>query len=366
VVPPYPILLMARALDVGGTERQLAEIAMSLDRSRFSPHVGCFRPEGMRWQELQRAGVPLFHIPVTTFRAPSTLCAVARLGGYLRERSIQLVHTFDPPANLFGVPAARFLRVPVVLSSQRSFRSLRSAGSRRLLRLTDMIADGIVVNCRAVKSSLIEEDKAPAERIHLCYNGIDPSGFHPRRPARGASYPLVIAYLGVLRPEKSLGTLLEAFRQLTPADRALHLRIVGSGPSADALERQALTLGLGARCSFHPFTDQVGDVLREVDIFVLPSVSEALSNSLMEAMACGCAVVASRIGGNPELVTHGETGLLFEPGNSTDLAVSLRLLIADDSLRQHLGRNAAERIRLHFSLRDSAETMADIYERYLA
>jgi glycosyltransferase involved in cell wall biosynthesis len=357
---------MVRALDAGGTERQLAELAMSLDRSRFYPHVGCFRPGGMRWQELQSAGVPLFHIPVTSFRAPSTLLAVAMLGGYLRERRIQLVHTFDPPANLFGVPAARLLRIPVVLSSQRSFRSLRSAGSRRLLRLTDTIADGIVVNCRAVKSSLIEEEKVPAGRIHLCHNGIDPNRFHARRPARDADCPLVIAYLGVVRPEKSLGTLLEAFQQLTPADRTLQLRIVGSGPSAAALAQQALALGLGARCSFHPFTNQVDDVLREVDIFVLPSVSEALSNSLMEAMACGCAVVASRVGGNPELVTHGETGLLFEPGDSADLAAGLRLLIADDSLRQHLGRNAAERINLHFSLRDSAAEMAGIYERYLA
>jgi len=155
-----------------------------------------------------------------------------------------------------------------------------------------------------------------AGRIHLCYNGIAPSRFHARRPARGGC-PLVIAYLGVLRPEKSLGTLLEAFRQLAPADRALQLRIVGSSPSADTLPQQALARD-SARCSFHPFTAEVADVLREVDTFVLPSVSEALSNSLMEAMICGIAVAASRVGGNTELVTHGETGLLFEPGVSAD------------------------------------------------
>jgi glycosyltransferase involved in cell wall biosynthesis len=365
MMPPYPVLLMVQALDAGGTERQLTELALALDRSRFSPHVACFRVGGMRWHELQRAGIPMLHIPVTSLASFATMRTIPILAAYLREHRIQLVHTFDMPANLYGVPAARFLRAPIVLSSQRSFRSLRAGVLRDLMRLTDRLVDGVVVNCRAVQRNLTEEDKVPAGQIHLCYNGIDAIRFQPRRPDFRVG-PLVIGFIGVLRREKGLSTLLQAFSQLSPAEGSAELSLIGWGPSERALAEEACALGLGSRVAFHPAISNVEEALREIDIFVLPSYSEALSNSLMEAMACGCAVVASRVGGNSELVTHDETGLLFEAGNSGELAACLRRLIGDEQLRRRLGRQASERIRGGFGVTDSARRMGAIYEGHLS
>ena len=117
----------------------------------------------------------------------------------------------------------------------------------------------------------------------------------------------------------------------------MKLAIVGSGPCLADLQDRARALGILSDCVFEPATPRVADWLRAMDIFVLPSLSEALSNSLMEAMACGCSVAASRVGGNPELVAHGETGMLFEPRDTAGLAEILRLLVAIAALRSGVG-----------------------------
>src|SRR5205085_7734462 len=111
---PTPILLLIRQLDFGGTERQLTEAAKSLDRSRFIPHVGCFSPDGERGDELRAANIPLVQFRVRSFYAPSTLAAGYQLVRYVHQHRIRLVHTFDVPGTLFGVPASRMARVPVV------------------------------------------------------------------------------------------------------------------------------------------------------------------------------------------------------------------------------------------------------------
>ncbi|HKY20060.1 MAG TPA: glycosyltransferase [Vicinamibacterales bacterium] len=363
-----PVLLMVRELNLGGSERQLAEIAQALDRDRFEPHVGCFRPNGIRADDLKGAGVPVVEFPVRSFRQVSVISAARQLGAYIRQHGIRLVHTFDVPANLFGVPAARALSKAIVISSQRAHRDLTPGLTRGLLRLTDRMVDGIVVNCDAVRRQLIDEDRVQPSLIHLCYNGIDTDEFSPgqaTRPEALRDASSVIGIVCALRPEKDLHTLLQAFAHVRGIDSRLKLAIVGSGPSLNELLATADRLGISDRCLFEPATTRVADWLRSIDVFVLPSRSEALSNSLMEAMACGCAVVASRVGGNVELVQDGRTGLLFESGNADELSLALRRLIENQDLRSQLGDAAAREMREAFSLQRSAGRMAEIYSALL-
>jgi L-malate glycosyltransferase len=356
------VLLLTRSLGLGGTERQLAEIARALDRAAFRPHVGCFYAEGFRAEELRAAGVPVVRFPVTSFIGPSVISGLAAMWRYLREHSIRLVHTFDVPLNLFGVPAARLFRVPRVLSSQRAHRALTPGIRRRLLRLTDRMVDGIVVNSEALQRELIEADRVPPRLIHLCYNGIDAAFFEShRRPGAGS---IVIGVICALRPEKSVETLLEAFARLNVPQTTARLRIIGSGPSLPSLEQLARKL-LDDRCTFEPATNNVPAALEGIDIFVLPSLSEALSNSLMEAMASGCCVVASKAGGNPELVTDQQTGLLFPPGDSAALAACLDLLLRNATLRTRLAAAGAERMRTEFTVERAARRMGEIYGEVL-
>ena len=363
---PVPVLLMVRELSLGGSERQMAEIAKALDRSRFTPHVGCFRPQGMRADDLRAADVPIVHFPVPSL---ASVEGALRMGAYIREQGIRLVHTFDTPANLYGVPAARLAGPVVVVSSQRVDRSLWPAVYRHGMRITDRLVDGIVVNCEFLRRHLRDEERVPAGLIHLCYNGVDTSLFQTVRGARPEALraaPLVVGVVCGLRPEKGLDTLLEAFATVRGLVPGMKLAIVGSGSCLAALQQRARALGVWPDCIFEPATPRVADWLHAIDIFVLPSLSEALSNALMEAMACGCCIAASRVGGNPELVAHGETGMLFEPRDAAGLAGVLRLLVRDPVRRGELASHAARLIHSRFSLAAAAGRMAEIYSALLA
>ena len=366
---PVPVMLMVRELGLGGSERQLTEIALRLNRSRFEPHVGCFHPAGFRGEELARAGVPVERFPVRSFLHPSSLTAAVHLGRYVERHRIQLVHSFDTPMNLFGVVSARAFQTRVVLSSQRANRELASRVERHLLRLTDSMVDGIVVNCEAVCKHLVQDEGVPAGRIHVCHNGIDTGRFNPGqrvRPVEMNEAGVVIGVVCALRPEKGLRLLVEAFQKVRGGAAKPKLVVVGDGPSGPELKALCRQLGQNEDCQFVPATERVAGWLRAIDIFVLPSLSEALSNSLMEAMACGCAAIASRVGGNGELVRDGQTGLLFECGDSGDLARRIEELIENPELRRTLAGQGARFIRENFSLDRAAFRMGEIYAEALS
>ena len=360
-------MLMARELGPGGTERQLTELARSLDPSHFEVHVGCFK-EGIRAEELRRHGLPILRLQITSFKERSAFNGVRHLISYLRKHKIQLVHTFDYPLNCFGVPVARAARVPVVLSSQRADRRLIPRSYLKVLRVTDRLVSGIIVNSQAVWSEMVGTEHLPPSLLHLCYNGIDTGHFHVegrRRVSILADSSLVIGVVCVLRPEKDVATLIEAFARLAAQYRNVRLAVIGSGPELARLESLAQELRISYRCIFQPAVSDVASWLRSIDIFVLPSVSEAFSNSLMEAMACGCACIASRTGGNPELIRDEETGLLFEPGDSRDLAEKLCRVLGDAGLRSRLAQAGTRAILDGFSLAASAKRMQEIYTGYL-
>ncbi len=359
---------MARELDLGGSERQLTVIAKALDRSRFEPLVGCFRPAGLRGRELAAAGVGIVHFPVYSFASPQAATGAWKLARFIRQHRIDLVHTFDYPLTVFAIPVGRLCTQSALVSSQRSHRELIPARYRGLVRATDRLAHAIVVNCEFVRRHLEDDEGVSSSRIRLCYNGIDFEEFRAREGSRPSPLPpdtLVIGVVCALRPEKNLAVLLNAFARLRRVDARLKLTIVGSGPSLASLEGQAAEIGILADCVFAPATDRVAEWLRAIDIFVLPSRTEALSNSLMEAMACGCCAVASNVGGNPELVRNGETGLLFEPDDIAGLTARLELLIGNDLLRRRLAEAGAQWIRERFSIRSAAGRMAEIYEELL-
>lgn len=165
----------------------------------------------------------------------------------------------------------------------------------------------------------------------------------------------------MLRPEKDLATLIQAFALVRGRLARMKLVIVGSGPERERLQQRAREAGVAEDCVWQPATADIAGWLRNFDIFVLPSRSEAFPNSVMEAMACQCAVVASDVGGVPELVQAGATGLLFGPGSPAALAAALRRLIENPQLRQTLAAAGERFVREHLSRQTAAERMAEIY-----
>ena len=352
------ILLLSYCLDLGGSERQLTEVAKALDPARYDVRVGVLVSGGLRAAELTAAGIPIVTFPMRSFFSAAAVAQGIRLAGYIRSQRIDLVHAFDVPMDIFGVPAARLGAGAVVLASQRAHRSLTVGPRLRVLRWTDRISDAIVVNCEYIHRHLVEDEHVPAARIRLCYNGLDTARFSfCERPVRER---LTIGVVCALRPEKDVELLLRAFDRVR-AEIPSRLLIVGSGPMLEALKQLA-----GKDVEFVPTTKDVARWMHDIDIFVLPSKTEALSNSLMEAMSCGCAVVASDVGGNPELVGRGERGLLFAPGDIDGLTSALMTLLRDVDLRRRFGVAARAFVEANLTIQASVARMAGIYEEFLS
>ena len=366
---PVPVLLACHQLNIGGSERQLAETARALDRSRFEPHVAVFHAHGVRMDELKRSGVPVLALPVRSFRNFTAITGARILRRYVREHSIRLIHSFDVPLNIFTAFSFAFGNRPVMLTSQRGHRRLGGNFYHRLSRVADRLTDGIVVNCDYMRRHLIDEEAVRPGLIDLCYNGVDTVQFSPgaadRPPSLSGAAPL-IGTVCALRPEKDLPTLLGAFAAVHAVSPNARLVVIGSGPEHAALLQIAPTLGIADAIIFQPTTSDVVSWLRMLDIFVLPSREEALSNAIIEAMACGACVVASNVGGNPELVgSNGERGQLFSVGDQQQLAARLLHLAGDAEARRRLadaGRQWAVRV---LAMPVAAERMAAIYDKYL-
>ena len=361
---PRRILLLAYQLGIGGSERQLTEVAKSLDPARFEPHVGCLHRDGIRGDELNALGVPIVSFDVRSFASLHAVTEGLRLTRLLRRRKFDLVHAFDVPMNVFAVPCAKLAGTPVVLSSQRAHRDLTSSLYRRALRLTDSLVDGIVVNCEYMRRHLADDEKVAPGKIHLCYNGVDTAVFRPSEAAAARDAgSLTIGVVCSLRPEKGLPTLLHAFTLLQPQYPGARLLLVGGGPLEAELQQLANDLGIAHNTRFVPTQSNVADWLRQIDIFVLPSLSEALSNALMEAMACGCACVASNVGGNPELLGDGR-GLLFESGDVHQLLQHVQALAGDEALRGRLRSSALRWVSDRFTREASVKRMTQIYDSF--
>ena len=184
----------------------------------------------------------------------------------------------------------------------------------RLLRITDKVVDGIVVNCEAIRRHLIIDEGLAADHIHLCYNGLDTAAFFPAPGPRPAIFDGASAVIGTVAssvPRRVFRRYSKLLRRVRLERPGIRLLVVGSGPSGSSWTISRVRSGVAADVHFEPATPDVARWLNATDIFVLPSFSEALSNSLMEAMACGVASVASRVGGSPD--SYGKEKRVFVP-----------------------------------------------------
>jgi glycosyltransferase involved in cell wall biosynthesis len=270
---------------------------------------------------------------------------------------------------VFSFPVAKAAGIGVVLISQRSDRSLVPQPYRTALRMMDHLVDGIVVDSQSLVNHMVHDEKAPSSRVHRCINGVDLDRFYPARGLRPPvleSAELVVGVVCLLRPEKNVQLLIRAFARVQNLRPCLKLVIVGSGPELASLLQLRTDLALHeSRCLFEPATKNVPYWLRGIDIFVLPSRSEAFANSLLEAMATGCCVMAASIDGNLELIEHRRTGLLFKSDDVESLATELKAAIEQEPLRKSLGANARHFVRERFSWENSARNMGQIYDALL-
>lgn len=359
---PVPILYVIHSLGHGGMERQVAALATTLDRNRFEPHIATV-VGGFREAEVEAAGVPVMRLPVRGYMDRSIVGVVKQLRAFIRSKKVGVVHVFDP--SLAPLAALAALGTGAQLLTSQRFEMATVQGKYRYgLLAAHAVARKIVVNSEYLRRYLQDRYHLAGRRIELCHNGLDPDLFlsEPRERLREvATGALVVGSVCVLRPEKNLDILLQAFQRTRHLFPGSLLLIVGSGPEEERLKSTARKLEIADECVFLPTTTDVARVLRSIDIFVHPSLSEGLPNGVMEAMAAGTAVLASRVGGIPELIEDRVSGLLAEPGSLGDFTTQLKILLTCPEVRERVAQAGSARIRQSFTLDASARRMEQIY-----
>lgn len=333
--------LRARPRAVVGTLRRALTIAQP-GLSGRARGVLWFLEAVTLWHRLDRAGLTHIHAHLNG-TAPTVALLVAGLGnGGARQRRWTWSLTVHGPAEFYDVPGERLAE------------KVRDAD----------IVIAISNFARSQLMALVDDDHW--SKIHIVHCGVDPDVFSPARP-RDHGGPLRVLNISRLTPPKGNAVLLQAIAELRDRGVDAQAVIVGDGVCREALERSAMTLGIGDRVRFLGAVGQdvIPAQLAEADVFCLPSFAEGVPVVLMEAMAMGVPVVATAIMGVPELVDHGTSGLLVSPGRADEVADALAELAGDPGRRAALGRAGRNKVLAEFDINRSAEMLRDRFRALL-
>jgi glycosyltransferase involved in cell wall biosynthesis len=328
------------SFDPGGTERQMIELIRRLDRSRWDVHVAGFHERGAWFDRVSRVA-PVTVFPVASFRRPSLLWQLSRFARWCRTNRIAVVHTAELPANIFGLPGAALAGVPVRIGNRREINPGKSALQIVLQRLAYACAHKVVANSGAAADRLLLE-RVAEHKIAVVPNGVDRQPPAPRELRAALRRVIAVANL---RPEKGHDVLIDSAVHVLQRFPDARFELVGGGPLLESILARAESRNVARAFDVRGHRDDVADAaphLRAADAAALPSRSEGMPLALLEAMAAGLPVIASRVGGMLEIVDEGRTGLLVPPDDPRALAERICQLMANPTLATTLG-NAARR-----------------------
>jgi len=352
---PIRICHVLLSLRPGGLENGVVNVINGLDRREFVSSVCCLQTKGEFAARIrdERCEILQFGLkPGTDLGLPW------RLAHAFRRLQPDIVHTRNAEAFYYGAAAARLAGVPVVHSEHgRVFPEKwhRALVQRVMLR---NVAAAFAVT-RQLADDMVTQIGVPAGRFKVLYNGVDTQKFGARSP-REPRPEITLGSVGRLVKVKNYGLLLRTVARL-PAELCWRLLLVGDGPERESLERMVRELGLQGRVQLLGHREDVPELLSQFDIFVLPSLSEGMSNTLLEAMAAGVAVVASDVGGNREIIEPGRSGLLFRSDDLQAAVQAIGNLVADSDLRVRLAAAGLERAEKTFGMRAMLDAYEELY-----
>ncbi|UCF67345.1 MAG: GT4 family glycosyltransferase PelF [Acidobacteriota bacterium] len=350
------------SLAPGGLERLVCRIVQSRVMDAVQFVVFCLDEPGALAGEVLAVGGK---VELVRRKGGLDLGLVPRLAERFREEKIDVVHSHSLDTMFYGALAARWAGVPLVFHTQHNTLLEQYTGSEKLkFRLAVRMIDKIIAVSAETDRTLAVAGVAPARRT-VILNGVDVERYQQREDSRDAclaARPLVLGTVSRLAAEKGIDRLLRALARLDGSKREPRLRVVGEGPERVALEALAHELGLDDRVEFLGFRDDVIELLSQLDLFLLPSLTEGIPLALLEAMASGLPVVATKVGGVPEVIEAGLSGVLVPADDVEALAGAISELLEQAERRKALGRAAARRIEAHFSLAAMCTSYRRLYE----
>lgn len=354
------LLLVIDSLDGGGAERYVVDLALALQARGWCVEVAC-SAAGVRAPGLVEAGIPVFVLGARLVKRRSCPSYARALRRLVLARRPALVHAHLYASAAAAVRATTGLGVPVVVT-EHTEGPWRTPSARRLSRRVYAGCDRVVAVSTAIARLLVEQYDVPAERVQTLLPR--PSRPAPPLPRHDLGDPLV-GVVARLVPEKGVDVFLHAVARVARVVPQARFVVVGDGPCRAALQRLADELALGDVVRFEGFRADAPQVIAGLDVLVVPSRSDGSPLVVGEAMSAAVPVVASRVGGLPDLVEHGRTGLLVAPGQVDDLARALVTLLLDPERTRAVGL-AARRLALTQTHADMVEAMEETYRQVLS
>lgn len=346
----------------GGTEGQLLELIKSLDRKRFEPRLTVLRSTVYVRENLLPC--PVQALNVTKIVSRNCLKGLCQLTGIIRTARVQLVHILFNDASMIAPLFCKMGGAKVVVS-RRDLGLWYTPAKLAALKMSNVFVDRMVANSVAVKNNVQRSEKYPGNRIVVIHNGHAVERFKQDAVAEfrechgiGADDPIV-GMVANMYEMKRHGDLIKAFAEVRQEHNTAHLVFAGEGDEEHALRKLAAVLGIDKYVHFLGSVAEVIPVIKHFTVAVLCSVSEGMSNALIEYMGCGKPIVCTAVGGNVEVIRDGYNGLLVSAGDIKELAHGIRKLLADSSLAHRLVRNGAATLRERFG----SETMVNSYMR---
>ena len=381
---PVAVAYVLPNLARGGTEKHVRDLVERIDRGRFAPRIISVAGGGPMEEDFSRLDVP---VHVLEYRSISLKPGKAgplfrdergffrSFSGILSGHDVRILHCYLPMANILGMAAARRSRTPVKIVSKRALCRYKVGHPVYSFfeSFANLAADAVMVNSRAVAEDVRRTERFLGNKIFLVYNGLDavadPVGNRaPLPPDLGLPHDAVpITYVANIREDKAHLCLVEAARQVCDAYPSVRFLFVGrKDREAADVQRRIRELGLSDRVLLTGLRDDIPAILGASRLVAHPGEQEGFSNAILEAMAAGLPVVASRAGGNPEAVVDGETGLLFPHGDADALARAILSLLRDPARAGAMGEAGRRRVAEHFPIGKMVSEVESLYETLLA
>jgi len=372
------VLQLIDRLGDGGAEALLLTFASGIDRARFEAHVCALRatPDSTLTDKIRALGVPVMVLRQrNSYDIPTLLSLVS----YIRKHRIDIIHTHLLAADIMGRIAGFLTRRPVISTIHNSREDLDEEPRHRQLleRWTArFLARRLIVVSNLLHQEIADWFRFPLSRVISIPNGVDTERFRPgpmfdkesvKRAlvgSDGVGGPIVIN-VARLTQQKALDQLIEAARIVISARPDVRFVLIGDGPLRDDLIALAEDLGVADKIIFTGFRTDIADLLATSDIFALSSLWEGMPIALLEAMAAGCAVVSTDVGGVAEVVTHEVTGLLVPAADSQALAAAILEYITKPETARQLGAAGQASVVEHYSMRSWVRKLEELYMREL-
>ena len=359
------ILYIIPNLEVAGAEQHLINLASNLDNRGFEVLICCIKKPGKLGERFKEVGGDIICLKRRSIYDLRIMLDIHRL---IKRNGFDIVHTYLFGFHyLAGIPA-RLCGVPVVISSRREIAVWKKRHHRFLENLGNRFTDKVVSCSRAAREFAVGSENLPGEKILTIYNGVDLKKFFPRPPSA-----CILEEFGLGKEDKIIGmvtkfasvkdpeTLLKAVNEIRKTYPRIKCLLVGDGPLKESLKLKVESLKLGNNIIFPGKRNDITRILSIMDVFVLTSLIEGLPNTILEAMACGLPVVATNVGGIPEVVENGKSGILVEPRDYSSIADAVVNLLENANLRKEMGARGREIVERKFGLDRMIEDYENLY-----